>query len=59
MVDDPDYANYIRCMEEIKRRQFAVDEILDGRKRETTPRPMCSITLSASTTVHRNTHLAM
>jgi len=32
MTESPDYANYIKCMEEIKRRQFAIDEILDGNK---------------------------
>jgi hypothetical protein len=32
MTEGPDFANYVRCMEEIKRRQFAVDEILDRRK---------------------------
>jgi hypothetical protein len=32
MTDGPDYANYIKCMEEIKCRQFSVDEVLDGKK---------------------------
>jgi hypothetical protein len=32
MSVSPDYANYIKCMEEIKRRQFAIDEILAGSK---------------------------
>jgi len=32
MSEGPDYRNYIKCMEEIKRRQFAIDEILDGSK---------------------------
>jgi hypothetical protein len=32
MTIGPDYANYIKCMEEIKRRQLAVDEMLDGKK---------------------------
>ncbi|MEZ2145973.1 hypothetical protein AAE026_27320 [Bradyrhizobium sp. DN5] len=32
MAGEPDYANYTRCMEEIKRRQFAIDEILSERK---------------------------
>jgi hypothetical protein len=32
MAEGPDYANYVKCMEEIKRRQFAVDEVLDGKK---------------------------
>lgn len=32
MAGEPDYANYARCMEEIKRRQFAIDEILYERK---------------------------
>jgi hypothetical protein len=32
MPEGPDYANYVKCMEEIKRRQFAIDEILGGNK---------------------------
>jgi hypothetical protein len=32
MTEGPDYANYVKCMEEIKRRQFAIDEILGGNK---------------------------
>ena len=32
MAGEPDYANYARCMEEIKRRQIAIDEILYERK---------------------------
>ncbi|MCG2628572.1 hypothetical protein L6654_18220 [Bradyrhizobium sp. WYCCWR 13023] len=32
MAGEPDYANYTRCMEEIKRRQIAIDEILYERK---------------------------
>jgi hypothetical protein len=32
MTDGPDYDNYTKCMEEIKRRQVAIDEILDGKK---------------------------
>jgi hypothetical protein len=32
MTDGPDYANYIKCMEEIKRRQLSVDDVLDGKK---------------------------
>lgn len=32
MVGQPDHANYIRCMEEIKRRQIAIDEILYEKK---------------------------
>jgi hypothetical protein len=31
MTEGPDFANYVRCMEEIKRRQFAVEEILDRK----------------------------
>jgi hypothetical protein len=30
MVGEPDYANYRKCMEEVKRRQLAVDEITSG-----------------------------
>jgi hypothetical protein len=32
MIDHPDYTSYAKCMEEIKRRQLAVDEILDGKR---------------------------
>lgn len=32
MANEPDYANYARCMEEIKRRQVAIDEILYEKK---------------------------
>lgn len=32
MTEGPDYDTYIKCMEEIKRRQLAIDEILDGKK---------------------------
>jgi len=32
MTEGPDYANYIKCMEEIKLRQFSIDEILNGNK---------------------------
>jgi hypothetical protein len=32
MTEGPDHANYIKCMEEIKRRQFAIDEMLNGNK---------------------------
>ncbi|NEV02260.1 hypothetical protein [Bradyrhizobium uaiense] len=32
MTSEPDYANYARCMEEVKRRQIAIDEILQGQK---------------------------
>jgi hypothetical protein len=32
MTESPDFANYVKCMEEIKRRQFAVDEILERQK---------------------------
>jgi hypothetical protein len=32
MASNPDYANYSRCMEEIKRRQLAIDDILHDRK---------------------------
>jgi hypothetical protein len=29
-MSEPDYANYIKCMEEIKRRQRAIDDIMNG-----------------------------
>jgi hypothetical protein len=32
MSVNPDYANYTKCMEEIKRRQHAIDDILNGSK---------------------------
>ncbi|MCK1514920.1 hypothetical protein IVB22_20585 [Bradyrhizobium sp. 190] len=32
MASNPDYANYARCMEEIKRRLSAIDEILHDQK---------------------------
>src|SRR6202022_1075952 len=32
MTTNPDYASYVMCMEEVKRRLAAVDEILLGRK---------------------------
>jgi len=32
MSVNPDRANYIKCMEEIKRRQTVIDEILAGSK---------------------------
>ena len=32
MVEGPHYTNYIKCMEEIKRRQFAIDEVMNGEK---------------------------
>lgn len=32
MAGDPDYSNYTKCMEEIKRRQKAIDEMLQGTK---------------------------
>jgi hypothetical protein len=32
MASDPDYSNYVKCMEEIKRRQIAIDEVIQGRK---------------------------
>ena len=31
MAHGPDYDSYKKCMEELKRRQFAVDEMLDGK----------------------------
>jgi hypothetical protein len=32
MNGEPDYASYCKCMEEIKRRQSAIDDILHGRR---------------------------
>jgi hypothetical protein len=32
MNPEPDYASYVRCMEEVKRRLHAIDEILVGSK---------------------------
>ena len=32
MADGPDYANYKKCMEEIKRRQRAIDDVLQGQR---------------------------
>ena len=32
MNNEPDYAGYVRCMEEVKRRLGAIDDILVGNK---------------------------
>ena len=32
MSKNPDYANYIKCMEELKRRQNAIDEVVSGHR---------------------------
>lgn len=32
MLQGPDHDNYKKCMEEIKRRQFSIDEMLDNKK---------------------------
>jgi hypothetical protein len=32
VTNGPDYENYIKCMEEIKRRQVAIDEMIDGKR---------------------------
>ena len=32
MNNEPDYASYVRCMEEVKRRLGAIDDILVGNK---------------------------
>lgn len=45
MIDGPHYQNYAKCMEEIKRRQIALDDILHGRR--TTSFPHTNIEFAA------------